>query len=170
MKCEDCLVEKDIVLKEFSEADSEAYRILRNREDNCHFFLTGSLITKDMQKKWYDAYLNNKTEYMFSIYERSSNIFLGAVSLYHIDSSEHKAEIGRIIVDKKLAAGKGYGAQAIHGMIQWGYESLGIREFRAEILKGNYASYRSFEKNGFILTQERKENEKTLWFMERIIS
>lgn len=167
MKYKDCLIEQDIYLREINKDESELYRALRNREDNCHFFMNEQLITEEMQKKWYDSYLENDTEIMFSIYEKKTNFFLGAVSLYHIDSMEHRAEVGRIIVDKQIASGKGYAAQAIHGIVQYGCSSFGIKEYVAEVIKGNYASYRSFEKNGFLLVKERKEKNKDIWLMER---
>lgn len=146
MKMKDDLVIQDarIFLKILNLEDSEKYRILRNREENRKWFFTDVIISKENQEKWFWQYYAADDEYMFSIYEKASEKYIGAVAIYHIDFQNRKAEIGRIIVDKSIAGGKGYGKEAIQCIVKWGTEQLGISVFYAQIYENNLPSIKTF--------------------------
>ena len=162
---------KDISLRPLSVEDSEKYRQLRNREDNRRWFKTDVVIAADAQEKWYRNYLLKPAEYMFAIEENETGEFLGAVGLYDIDSETKSAEIGRIIVDRYKAGGKGYASIALESVCRIGVEQLDLQRIYAEIYADNAASIRSFEKIGFLAIAEMEtENgsmivqvEKTEW-------
>lgn len=159
-----------IVLKSLDREDSERYRILRNREENRKCFFTNTEISKEDQGKWFTQYYENQDEYMFSIYERNSGKYLGAVALYHIDHASERAEVGRLIVDQSMARGKGYGQEAVCCVIEWGKENLGIKTFYAQIYIDNFPSIKTFLKCGFLeKTHEGKVGDHPWLLMEKII-
>ncbi len=140
---------EEISLRPLSSEDSEKYRQLRNREDNRSWFKTDAFITADMQKQWYQKYLLKPSEYMFAIVKNDTKEFLGAVGLYDIDSEKKSAEIGRIIVDRYKAGGKGYASVALEIACSIGEKQLGLQRIYAEIYADNAASLKSFYKTGF---------------------
>ena len=113
MKHDYCIKSERITISAMTKAESEKYRRLRNRKDNIVFFFSQKEITADEQKAWYEIYLLDDSQIMFSIYENSSNAFIGGVGLYDINKKTGRAEVGRIIIDREIAAGKRYGAEAI---------------------------------------------------------
>lgn len=139
---------ENIILKPFGEIDSEQYRILRNEDSNRKFFFSDEFISVDTQKKWYKGYLEKTGEYMFSIYHKSSELFLGAIGIYDVNEICSTAEVGRIIIDNKIeiAKGKGYGAEAIIALSRFAFEKLNIQQLYAYIYSDNLASIKSFEK------------------------
>ena len=140
---------EDIILKPLSAEESELYRQLRNREDNAQWFETTQTITRQMQQAWYQGYLERPGEYMFSIYERSTGAFLGAMSLYHVDPDKKQGEIGRVIIDREKAGGKGYALKVVEAVCRLGYEKMDLNRIYAEIYSDNYPSLRIVEQLGF---------------------
>lgn len=143
----------EIHLEPFNEQFSEAYRILRNREDNRSYFFNNVLISKEQQAKWYRKYLKDDSQKMYAIIANDTNVFLGAIGFYDYDDSEGTAEVGRIIVDKEIAVGRGYGAIAINKLLMIMNSDYGINYAYAYIFRDNIASIKSFFKAGFYLDE-----------------
>lgn len=150
---------ENIVLIPMDENFSESYRKLRNREDNRNFFFNSAEISSEQQAKWFRGYLEKETEFMFSIFLKDRETFIGGIGIYDIDRSAGKAEIGRIIVDRNLAGGKGYGAEAIKGITCVAENSLGMKELYAYIYATNQASIRSFLRAGFCKCDTDKNDD-----------
>ena len=136
----------NLLLLPMSVEDSESYRILRNQNENRARFFNTSVISKEQQLKWYDSYLANDSELMFSIFE--NGIFIGGVGIYDINIISKSAEIGRIIIDKSIAGGKGYASVVIKELCEIA-RSLGINILYANIKSDNIASIKSFSNAGF---------------------
>ncbi|WP_026527611.1 GNAT family N-acetyltransferase [Butyrivibrio sp. VCD2006] len=152
-----------IILKPMSSTDSENYRVLRNRKDNISFFFSGTEITKDQQANWYNEYLADETQYMFSIYETDSAMYIGGIGIYDVDNSNGCAEVGRIIVDRELAAGKHYGAEAIRLLEVLAKEELGLKLLYANIYSTNVPSLKSFYGAGFVKDCEKEGITKVIY-------
>lgn len=146
-----------IVLKSMNECDSEKYRVLRNRDDNRQMFFSSYIITEEQQKKWYERYLLSDNEMMFSIYEKKEDRYIGAIGIYDIKDGE--AEVGRIIVDRELCQGKGYGSKSIL-LIEKYAKSIDLNSLVAYIYINNIPSQRSFEHAGFIKEEQYEEKYK----------
>ncbi|SDB63064.1 GNAT family N-acetyltransferase [Butyrivibrio sp. INlla16] len=154
MKHTYCLENEKICIRPMSPEDSEKYRVLRNRKDNIGFFFSGTEITSDQQAAWYTRYLADETQYMFSIYETDSDQFIGGIGIYDIDEIKGQAEVGRIIVDKELAAGKHYGAEAIKLIEKMARDEIGLKILYANIYSDNIPSLKSFYGAGFVEISE----------------
>lgn len=157
----------DICLKIINEFEMEEYRRLRNDKDNQKFFFHSAYISYEQQRKWFLDYLKNTNELMFAIYDINTNEFIGAISLYNIDAKIKSAEIGRLIIDRKKAGGKGYASKAINALINWAQEKLGISYYYAEIYYNNIASRRTFEKSQFVYKENLQVNGNRCVCVER---
>lgn len=139
-----------LLLVPMNQSLSEEYRKLRNREDNRKFFFNSSVIKKEQQEIWFHRYLSNEREYMFSIILLNSKIHIGAIGIYNIDNSFKTGEIGRIVIDRDLVAGRGYGVESITAISQIAANELKLEKVYAYIYSNNSASRKSFIKAGFL--------------------
>lgn len=147
------LICPSIILSPMNLMECEEYRLLRNRDENRNWFVNKKLITKENQIKWYSRYLNDESEFMFTIKNRDIQSFIGGIGIYNINLDNGSAEIGRIIVDKSLYSGNGYGCEAIKSLFKFANESLGLTKLYAEIYINNEASKKSFYHAGFKLNR-----------------
>lgn len=130
--------------------DSELYRLLRNRDDNRSFFLYTGIISSEEQLKWYEKYLSGP-DYMFSIRLKDpTHSFIGGAGIYNIDIQKKEAEFGRIIIDRELAGGKGYGYETTLALASIARDELGLTSLCLEVLPHNIAALRTYEKAGFL--------------------
>lgn len=151
-----------IIIVPMDKRTSEYYRKLRNREDNRSFFFTSAVIEKEQQEKWFQNYLNKQSEYMFAVFLKEKMEFAGGIGIYDIDLSRKTAEVGRIIIDRNLAAGKGYGTEAILGVCSIAKDKLNLKETYAYIYSSNLASTKAFFKAGFSECSVEGENKETV--------
>ena len=138
-----------IYLIPMNEDTSEQYRRLRNREDNRGFFFNSAVIEKEQQEKWFGSYLKKESECMFAVFLDDTKEFIGGIGIYDIDHLRGTAEVGRIIIDRNLVSGKGYGAEAIIGITEIARHSLELTELYAYIYTDNIASTKAFLRAGF---------------------
>lgn len=150
-----------IILRPMNESTSELYRVLRNREDNREFFFHSTIIEKEQQVKWFNNYLLKEDEYMFSILFPENYKFVGAIGIYNINQIKKTAEIGRIIIDRYIGGGKGYGTEAINCVSDIARRRLGTQELYAYIYSSNTASVKAFLKADFLVENKMKDNEKS---------
>lgn len=139
----------NITLQPLSKEDSQRLRCLRNREDNRKWFKSHTEITEEMQNIWYEKYLSSPTEIMFSVYDTGNHCFLGTVGLYDIDTEKGCAEVGRLLVDHKIAAGRGLGTEVLVSAFTIGFSKLNLNRIYAEIYADNIPCIKSCEKAHF---------------------
>lgn len=73
---------------------------------------------------------------------------VGHAALYRIDTSAGSAEFGILLGDKSVW-GKGIGSQVTRSVIDYGFETLGLRRIYLEVLETNERAKRVYEKLGF---------------------
>lgn len=72
---------------------------------------------------------------------------LGILILSHVDPENRTAEIH--IKLARTARGQGYGRDAVHALVSYGFQELGLQHICARILEYNTASRKLFEACGF---------------------
>lgn len=146
---------KDVVLKPFSQNDSELYRRIRNQSMVRQWFGTEDKISFEQQLKWYEEYLKKEGDYMFGIHNREG-IFIGGCGIYDVSAAEATAEFGRIVMDKNHQ-GKGYGFQAVMAAIYLACESMPVSVLKLEVKKNNLPAYSVYRKAGFRTVESDKD-------------
>lgn len=144
-----------VLISPLSQADAERMRILRNQ--NSSRFLDSRTISKEQQKIWYEAYLKNQQDYMFSVYLMQSKQWIGAVSIYNVDTLSRTAEFGRLILDKSNIAQRGLGVDATMAAYQFAFDRLQIQKLYLCVQKDNIAAIRTYEKAGFYIVEELRD-------------
>lgn len=114
--------------------------------------------------RWYDcvsrvqtlsaeqAYLERKAlnteQHSFAIVLRDGNRLLGCISFLHTSLLHRIATIG-IYIGEAEDRSKGYGAEAIRLLVDYGFRWLGLRNIDLTAFSGNARAVRCYEKVGF---------------------
>lgn len=84
---------------------------------------------------------------VLGIYVKSTGELAGKCMLFSYDQGSKRAEIGFGL--SRSCWGKGYIGEAGEALIQYGFDSLGLRRVEAEIDPDNHSSAKALEKLGF---------------------
>lgn len=96
---------------------------------------------------------------------------IGSVYLRDIDREKETAEYG-VFIGEEEALGRGYGTAAARLMLEYGFETLGLKKIFLRFVEGNTGARKSYEKAGFQMIEDKRERvkleqgERTVFFME----
>jgi [ribosomal protein S5]-alanine N-acetyltransferase len=88
----------------------------------------------------------DKNSFLFGIFY--NNIHIGNIKLGPVDRNHNRASIGLLIGDKK-SWGKGFAAESINLITNYGFNDLGLEKIFASCYENNLASRFAFEKAGY---------------------
>ena len=138
----------NVRLRPLREEDIEKIRVWRNDTENSKYLRKIGHISPEMQKKWFDAYLNNEDELIFAIEEtKEFGCLVGSVSLYNFTNEQ--AEFGRILIGDRRTSGRGIGRISSVLAMHIGFECLGINKIVASVHEKNLRAYSTYMKIGF---------------------
>ena len=136
-----------LLLREFNATDAPSFFDLNNHEEVMRF--TGGVVFKNLEES--EALIANYTHYQvygygrWTVVEKKSNDVLGWCGLkYHPE--EGYVDLGYRIHYKYW--GNGFGTEAAQACLDYGFETLGIKEVVGRISMENKASIRVLEKIG----------------------
>lgn len=129
-------------IRSLAESDIERLRVLRNEQRDC--FLDNSIITPEMQQKWYRKYLLTDFDYLFAI---ETTRTIGFFALYNYEPKSNSYEFGRFVIDPE-ASGKGNGSTALICALAICFSQLGASSVRLEVLANNKRAIHVYEKIG----------------------
>ena len=75
-------------------------------------------------------------------------VHVGSCGFHHIDWRCRSGEIG-IVIGKKDAWARGYGTDATHTLLRWGFQTLGLHRIWLRVYADNARAVRCYEKVGF---------------------
>ena len=128
------------------ENEIEKMRILRNNNKEC--FVFNQEIDSISQLNWYQKYITDTNDIMFSIFDLSGN-WLGVASVYQIDQKKKCCEFGRLMLDKTYTKEKGLGVDAVDGLFDFATHKLGLDQMSLEVFSNNMAALKTYERAGF---------------------
>lgn len=138
---------KNCIISPLEEQDIEHLRQWRNDKELSRFLRPIPYITPEMEKKWFDNYLEDQAIYFFVIIDKKTNQVIGSVALYNIDNDS--CEIGKIVIGDNSAHGKGMGYNSFLLAMCVGIQVLGIKKFRLNVHTENIAALCIYVKAGF---------------------
>lgn len=145
---------KNIDLLPLSGGDIEALRIWRNDKRQIRFLRDVGHISAEMQRKWFENYLNDQKEIIFGIHDRELGCLVGSVSLYAIDQEQNVASIGKIQIGDEREHGRGIGRLSLVMAMKIGFRLLGLRKIVGSVHPDNVQAYTNDMKVGFFITGE----------------
>ena len=138
----------DVRLRPLEEKDIEKLRVWRNDTSKTQYLRRIPKITPEMQKKWFEEYLNNPDEIIFAIEEiKELRRVVGSVALYNFHGEI--AEIGKIQIGDTEANGRGIGRKSMVMAIWIGIKKMGLKKIIGAVHQDNIAAYKNDVKIGF---------------------
>jgi len=139
---------KNVRLRPLEIDDIENLRRWRNDPNNTRFLTTLPYITEDMQKKWYEGYLQEQGYFVFAIDETDVLCRLvGSIALYNI--SDTCCEYGRFMIGDPGAKGKKVGLNSLLLCVHTAFEKLGVQRCIASVHEENISARKIDERAGF---------------------
>lgn len=119
------------------------------------------VITLEKELEWIKSKIENN-DYVFSMLEKDTNMFIGNVELMDYDGKS--AELAISITEGMQ--NKHYGQESITTMINYAFNVLGLEQLNAVVFSHNERSLHCLEKYGFVKYKEVKNvkqlNEKEI--------
>lgn len=143
-----CAKYQNIMIRPIQKQDIEFLRLWRNDKSISKYLNPLPEITKEMQEKWYNGYIDDSSIITYAIIECDKlNRIIGSVALYDFDMDS--AHTGKIVIGDKEAKGYGLGFWGWALAIHIGFQKLGISKYKAEAHEENIASQKTIKKLGF---------------------
>lgn len=95
--------------------------------------------------------------YVLAVELKENGELIGDTGINEVEGGCNEVEIGYGICQKY--SGKGYATELLEAMTQWVCSSLGIHVLYGRVMRGNNASVRVLEKNGYVFVKEEKNAE-----------
>ena len=77
-----------------------------------------------------------------------SDVLIGSISIHNINHLNRNAFIG-IFIGEEEHRGKGYGAEAVRLIIEYGFKTLNLNNIMLSVHADNYTAIACYEKAGF---------------------
>ncbi|MBI5075463.1 MAG: GNAT family N-acetyltransferase [Nitrospirae bacterium] len=104
----------------------------------------------DSHRAWYQSVLTDSSQLVLSIERNETGAFIGQCGLKHIDLKNRKAELWIFIGDRE-SRGKGYGGDAVRGLLWYAFEEIGLNRVSVYVISYNEDACRFYERLGFRL-------------------
>ncbi len=114
----------------------------------------------------------NRTAVWFAVETAKDREHIGIIWLWDINERHRRAEV-RIVI-APAAAGRGYGPDALQALSDYAFRTLGLHKLYAYIHERNGRSRSAFERAGFYVEAELKEDAfwngafATVWRLARL--
>lgn len=136
-----------LILRPLEEKDIEMIRQWRNAYKE--FFFDATEITKEMQRAWYQRYVeSNCVDQMFIICLKESLTPIGQCAVYDISIPNRTAKFGRFLILNEFT-NKGYAEEALRCLIDYCFNVLNLYKVRLEVYGDNYKAMAVYRKSGF---------------------
>ena len=141
------LVGDRIYLSPRSTEDYEIFTEWLNDFETTDYLGRSALLTTLQSEKEY-LEKNYNPEATFVIVTLDENKLIGTVSLENIKSVNRSATLGIFIGDKNYRS-KGYGAEAIRLILEYGFKYLNLHNIKLDLMEFNQRALKCYEKCGF---------------------
>lgn len=142
------VVGKRIYLSPRSPEDTEIFtKWLNDFEVTDYISKSPKIITFEGEKEFLGR--QSRNSYDFSIVNLKDDNIIGTISLENINNISRAAELG-IFIGEKDYLSKGYGAEAIMLVLDYGFNYLNLNSIRLQVLEFNQRAMKCYNKCGFI--------------------
>ncbi len=143
-----CAKYKNVKLRPLERNDIEQLRVWRNDYSKTKYLRKIELITPEKQLEWYESYLSNPDEIIFSIIETQQlKRIVGSIALYNFKDGQ--AEVGKIQIGDDNAHGMGIGKISLVMASLIGFQKLGLTKVVSSVHQNNIAAHKNNMKVGF---------------------
>ena len=142
------LVRERIYLSPRNSSDVEKFtEWLNDFETTDYTGRSDSVVTLDEEQKYFESEPKLNARY-FVIVTLEKDEMIGTISLEKIRVAHRTAELG-IFIGNKDYRSKGYGAEAIRLLLDFGFNYLNLNSIRLDLLEFNERALKCYKKCGF---------------------
>lgn len=99
-----------------------------------------------------DCVNQGKLPYVLAVELKQTGELIGDTGINEVEGHSDEVEIGYVICKKH--SGKGYATELVDAMTRFAVSSFGIKVLYGRVMRGNQASVRVLEKNGYGFARE----------------
>lgn len=141
-----------IYLSPVSSMDAEIYTKWMNDEAICK---NTNAVARIMTLSHEQEFLQQAPD-ILAIIKKENDELLGNISFDKVDYHNRNAEIGLFIGEKENRH-QGYGSEALHLMLRYGFQELNFHTITLVVLSFNHSAIECYEKVGFQIVGRIKE-------------
>jgi diamine N-acetyltransferase len=127
-----------------------------NDPENHQYLMRLAPLNGVEEKHWLETVHEKKDLYIFGIALREGERLIGNCALRVGDLPSRSADLG-IMIGEREFQGKGYGAEAIGLLLEYGFATLGLHRISLRVFENNARGIRCYEKCGFRREGIRRE-------------
>ena len=109
--------------------------------------------TKDAINFYVDCVNNGHLPYVLAVELKETGELIGDTGANEVEGKSSEVEIGYCICKKHC--GKGYATELLNAMTEFIVSTFGIDVLYGRVIRGNIASVRVLEKNGYCFVEEK---------------
>lgn len=139
---------KNIYLSPMNVEDSDKYvKWLNDRKVTDGTHSTSRLINEVTERDWIQKNME-KGEYTFGIILQETDELIGNCGIMHVNAIDGKATLG-IFIGEEEDRGKGYGAEALNLLLDYGFNQLRCHNIDLGVFSFNERAINCYKKLGF---------------------
>lgn len=140
--------QEKVSLAPFTWDQAQQYLDWVNQEEVAHWLTRALPVTPFEHQRWYESLILRSDAVVFSVINNQDGAYLGNVWLWGVHSVHRSAEL-RILLGPQ-AKGKGFGGDAVRGLLRFAFQDLNLNKVYLYVLANNVAAVKTFEKAGFV--------------------
>jgi len=117
---------------------NESYADMEEAQDAIRFYI--------------DCVNAKRLPYVLAVELKETGELIGDTGINEVEGKANEVEVGYVICQKH--SGKGYATELLNAMTEFAVSTLGIKILYGRVVRGNYASVRVLEKNGYAFLKE----------------
>lgn len=156
---------KNIELKPLEKKDIFKLKDWRNDTKNSKYLSKLPHITDEMQIKWFNNYLKDDNEIIFSINEIIDlQRVVGSISVYNFDGNT--CEVGKLMVGDNEAHNKKIGYNSMIALLNLIFDNMKYTTVYLYVFQNNIPALKIYKKIGFKIKEinEKKQREILMVF------
>ncbi len=113
--------------------------------------------TMDAIRFYMDRVDNGCLPYVLAVESKETGELIGDTGVNEVEGNANEVEIGYVISEKY--SGQGLATELVKGMTEFAVSMFGVNSLYGRVMRGNNASVRVLEKNGYHFVKEELDAE-----------
>ena len=143
-------------IRKFTAQDAQKLYIIHSSESVKKWIPNESYADPEEAQNSIDFFVNcvnaRELPYVLAVELKETGELIGDTGINEIEGKPNEVEIGYVI--DRHHSGNGYATELLGAMTDFAVSSFGIKVLYGRVMRGNHASVRVLEKNGYLFVRE----------------
>ncbi|MCC7072332.1 MAG: GNAT family N-acetyltransferase [Deltaproteobacteria bacterium] len=152
------IVGKRVLLRAMERGDLPRVQRWMNDPEVLRRIYTYRHLSLDAEERWLQQMGESSSDFVFAIDTHDGTgaaIHIGTTGIHHVDWKNRTCMVG-IVLGEARHRGQGLGTEAMHLVVRYAHQELGLHRVELEVYPFNQPAIRSYEKLGFRLDGTRR--------------